>query len=153
MRRIFLYTYTYTEHTHLHTHTQPRWCILLLASGPVLTRRVQEHTYQSVSSTAPKAFLNASLSALSSLVLFSRGIQSKFALHTIWNILSSHSPPRYAFEAKNYRHFFNEMPKHKWCASGNGIRGIYLEQRDPPWNFNTWLILGSFLLFFHLISM
>lgn len=40
------------------------------------------------------------------LVLFSRGIQNKYAFCTICNTLSSHSPPRYAIQVKNHRHFF-----------------------------------------------
>lgn len=59
-----LHTHAYAQDITYTVHTQSRWYILLLPSGPVLTRRVQEHTYQSVSSTAPKAVLNALLSSL-----------------------------------------------------------------------------------------
>lgn len=86
-----VHTHAYAQDISIHTHT-----IQMMYSFACI--------WPGVNKTCPGAHL-------SKCVIYGtqgpfRGIQSKYALHTIWNILSSHSPPRYAFEAKNHRHFF-----------------------------------------------
>lgn len=89
----------------------------------------------SVPSKAPKGLLNAHSCVCISLGLFFSEIQNKYTLHPVCNLLSS--------QAKNHRHFL--MPTHKCCASGNEMRGIYLEQH-APWcylNFICFLLFSS----------
>ena len=74
---------------YICSHNPHNWYILLLAPGPVLTRHVQEHTYQSVSSKTPKGLFKCNTLLPFCQGLFSQGIQNKYALDTIWNLLSS----------------------------------------------------------------
>lgn len=106
--QIGLHLYAYAQGMSLYTYsaqTQLRWCALLLASRPMLTRHVQQHTIRVCHLWHPKpSWMFPSLLSLS-LVLFSQGILNKYALQTLLKpVVAIFNPPRYAFQAKNQRH-------------------------------------------------